>query len=401
MSTEEPRIPTPGQSLNLQLDAPTTQDGVVPAADADTDPELERRAREYVDVLLAVDPSDAESVQAGRSAVEKMGRDLQRQAASRSEMLQQPVREMSRQAADGGAVANALVDLRIQVESLDPGGVDLEAGWFTRLLGRLPGIGTPLQRYFAKYESSQTQIDSIITSLDKGRKQLSRDNVTLAEDQREMLDLTVKLQRQVDLARVMDEQLQLRLEREVAADSPKHRFVQEELLFPLRQRTMDLQQQLAVNQQGVLAIELIIRNNRELIRGVDRAIDVTISALQVAVTVALALAHQKIVLDKISMVNKTTSDLIAGTAERLRTQGTEIHTQAAGTMLDIESLKAAFADINVAMEEISRYRRDALPQMAASIDDLAALGAEGREALQRLEQTQVKAASPLLELEAG
>ena len=31
-----------------------------------------------------------------------------------------------------------------------------------------------------------------------------------------------------------------------------------------RQRTLDLQQQLAVNQQGVLAIEIIIRNNREL-----------------------------------------------------------------------------------------------------------------------------------------
>jgi uncharacterized protein YaaN involved in tellurite resistance len=400
MSTDEPRA-SASQPLKLQLDATTAPEVALPAAGEGTDPELEQRAREYVDVLLAVDPNNADSVQAGRAAIEKMGRDLQRQAASRSEMLQQPVREMSREAADGGAVANALVDLRIQVEALDPGDVDLEAGWFTRMLGRLPGIGTPLQRYFAKYESSQTQIDAIINSLDKGRKQLGRDNVTLAEDQRAMVDLTVKLERQVELARVMDEQLQHRLDGEVAADGPKRRFVQEELLFPLRQRTLDLQQQLAVNQQGVLAIELIIRNNRELIRGVDRAIDVTISALQVAVTVALALAHQKIVLDKISMVNKTTSDLIAGTAERLRTQGGEIHTQAAGTMLEIESLKAAFADINAAMEEISRYRRDALPQMAASIDDLAALGAVGHEALQRLEQTPVEAASPLLELEAG
>jgi len=38
----------------------------------------------------------------------------------------------------------------------------------------------------------------------------------------------------------------------------------------LRQRIQDLQQQLAVNQQGVLAVELIIRNNKELMKGVDK-----------------------------------------------------------------------------------------------------------------------------------
>ena len=162
---------------------------------------------------------------------------------------------------------------------------------------------------------------------------------------------------------------------------------------------MDLQQQLAVNQQGVLATELIVRNNRELIRGVDRAVDVTVSALQVAVTVALALAHQKIVLDKVEAINRTTSDLIAGTAERLKTQGTEIHRQAAGTMLDMDSLRSAFEDINIALGEISRYRKEALPQMANTILELDRLTAEGEAAIGRLEEGQ--SASPSIELEAG
>ena len=130
-----------------------------------------------------------------------------------------------------------------------------------------------------------------------------------------------------------------KLATEIGPGRPRRQFVEEDILFALRQRTLDLQQQLAVNQQGVLAIEIIIRNNRELIRGIDRALDVTISALQVAVTVALALAHQKIVLDKIEAINTTTSAMIAGTAERLKTQGTQIHQQASSTMLDMESLK--------------------------------------------------------------
>ncbi len=70
-----------------------------------------------------------------------------------------------------------------------------------------------------------------------------------------------------------------------------------------------------------MALDVIIENNKELIMGVDRAVNVTVRALEVAVTVALALANPKIALTKIEALNKTTSDMIAGTAERLRTQG--------------------------------------------------------------------------------
>ncbi len=190
-----------------------------------------------------------------------------------------------------------------------------------------------------RYESSQTQIDAIVNSLEKGRDQLKRDNVTLGDDQKQMRELTLALTDQIGLAQALDGAVVDKLATEIAGDDPRRQFVEEDILFALRQRTLDLQQQLAVNQQGVLAIEIIIRNNRELIRGVDRALDVTISALQVAVTVALALAHQKIVLDKIEAINTTTSEMIAGTAERLKTQGTQIHQQASSTMLDMESLK--------------------------------------------------------------
>ena len=70
--------------------------------------------------------------------------------------------------------------------------------------------------------------------------------------------------------------------------------------FALRQRRSDLQQQLSVNRQDVLTMEIIIRNNKGLIRGVNRALNVTVGALQVAVTVAMALENQKIVLNKVT-----------------------------------------------------------------------------------------------------
>jgi uncharacterized protein YaaN involved in tellurite resistance len=390
--------PSTSKALELHIDAASAAKEVA-VPEPTPDPAIEARAREYADKLLAVDPTDEDAKQAGRAAIDTMGRDLQRKSGERSRMLQEPIRKLAQGSEDGGPVAKALTDLRIQVEDLDPSGVDLNPNGIMRVIGMIPGIGTPLRRYFARFEKSQTVIDAIITSLENGRAQLERDNVTLSEDQKTMRALTLDLTKQVALGQEIDEALQARLQSEIAEADPRRQFVEEELLFPLRQRIMDLQQQLAVNQQGVLAIEIIVRNNRELVRGVDRAIDVTVGALQVAVTVALALTNQKLVLDQIKAVNETTSELISGTAERLRTQGTEIHEQAAGTMLDMEALRSAFTDITTALEEISRYRREALPQMAATIVELDQLAAEGEEAMQRLEKS--TAAAPLLALEPG
>jgi len=369
--------------LNLNVEAAKAE--IVVAEPEPTD-ELQAQAKAQIEQLLTIDPTDEGARTAAREAVDSMGRDLQTRSATRSRMLQAPLKEISHGTEDGGEVAKSLSDLRIEVEKLDPTGLDTEAGWATRLIGRIPGVGTPLKRYFMRYESSQTQIDAIVHSLEKGRDQLKRDNITLGDDQKQMRELTHLLTDQVALAQALDAAVVEKLATEIGPDDPRRQFVEEDILFALRQRTLDLQQQLAVNQQGVLAIEIIIRNNRELIRGVDRALDVTISALQVAVTVALALAHQKIVLDKIEAINTTTSAMIAGTAERLKIQGTAIHQQASSTMLDMESLKSAFADINIALDEISRYRREALPTMAGTILELDQLTAESETAIGNMER---------------
>jgi uncharacterized protein YaaN involved in tellurite resistance len=378
--------PDKAVALRLDLDVEDTKVEVAVVEPKVSD-ELQERAVAVSEKLLSFDPDDQDSRVVSLDAVEGMGRNLQRRAATRSRLLQAPLRDLARESEEGGPVAKSLSDLRIEVEKLDPTGLNLEPGWFNRVLGYVPGVGTQLQRYFMQFETSQGVIDAIIRSLESGRDQLKRDNVTLNDDQKNMRELTVTITDQVALARALDTAINDKLDREVAPDDPRRAFIEEELVFVLRQRTMDLQQQLAVNQQGVLATALIVRNNRELVRGVDRALDVTISALQVAVSVAMAVAHQKVVLDKVEALNQTTSDMIAGTAERLKTQGSQIHEQASSAMLDMDALTSAFADINVALDEISRYRREALPQMASTIVEMDKLTIEAEKAIEKYEKS--------------
>lgn len=359
-------------------------------AETGADPELEKQADALVEKILAMDPASDAATNA-KNAIENMGMDLQEKASNRSAMLQEPIRKLTARADDGGEVANALVDLKLQVEELDPGKVDLEPGWFARLLGMIPGVGTPIKRYFTKFESSQTVIDAIIRSMEDGKEQLVKDNTTLAEDQKFMRDVTRKLEKAIKLAQLLDAKLTHRVERELTGSPDRARFIQEELQFPLRQRIMDLQQQLAVNQQGIVTLEVVMRNNKELVRGVNRARHVTVNALQVAVTLAVALANQKIVLDKVQAVNETTSDLIAGTAERLRQQGTEIHKQASSSQIDMDALKKAFTDIHAALDDISAYRQEALPKMAATIKEMDVMTAAGEKKIQEMERAEIAA----------
>ncbi len=348
------------------------------------DQDLETRADHFVDQLVAIDPQTRPET--AKAAVETMGVDLQRKAVKQLTLLNQPIHKLSTRGEEGGDVAQSLIDLKVKVEELDPGKIDLEPGWFGRALGRIPGVGTPLKRYFSQFESAQTVIAAIVRSLEQGRDQLGRDNVTLGEDQRQMREMTHKLTQAIRLGQLIDQKLQYKLEREIPADDPRHRFIAEELLFPLRQRLIDLQQQLAVHQQGVLASEIIVRNNKELMRGVDRALNVTVTALQVGATVALALANQKIVLDKVQSVNETTSALIAGTAARLKTQGVEIQKQASGAQLDMEALKSAFVDIKAAIEDLSTFRQKALPQMAATVLELDRVTQDAEQEIRKMEE---------------
>ena len=121
-------------------------------------------------------------------------------------------------------------------------------------------------------------------------------------------------------------------------------------------------------------------------RGVNRALNVTVSALHVGATVALALANQKIVLDKLQAVNKTTNELIAGTASRLKTQGVEIQKQATSTQLDMNVLKASFADLKAAMDDLSNFRQNALPQMAQSVLELDRISTDANQVIAKMDE---------------
>ncbi|MCK8515888.1 toxic anion resistance protein [Methylonatrum kenyense] len=375
------RNQSPPDNRPLALEVPDAADAPAAGDETISDPELEARARAFVDEILRGVDTHA----GARQRIDGMGIEVQRQAAYRSDMLRAPIRQLAGQGSDQGPVSDGLNTLRQQMTRLDPARQAPQGGPLARLLARIPGVPSPLQRYFRRFETAQDALDAVIRDLESGAERLQRDNLTLADDQQAFRSIGSDLEEQIRLGRLIDGQLVEASDDEAVAPDQR-RFIREELLFPLRQRITDLQQQLAVTQQGVLALEVLIRNNRELVRGVERAINVTTSALNVAVTVALALANQRLVLERVDAVNRTTSDLISGTATALKQQGAEIQNRAGSATLDMEQLEQSFRQVLDAIEDVSRYREEALPVLAQQIQRMDAMAREGQAAIHRLDE---------------
>lgn len=315
-------------------------------------------------------------------SIDEFGMDTLKKSSQKNALLQIPVGNLSKAGDEGGMVSKSLTDLHREIKDLDPSLIDFAKKGF---LGK---VFNPIRAYFERYQKADNVINDILVSLDKGKMTLKNDNTTLEIEEQSMRDLTKKLTKEIEMGTAMDGFIEEQIEIAKAnnVDTDKINFITEEILFPLRQRVMDMQQMMVVNHQGIMAIEVIRRNNKELMRGVDRAKNVTVSALRIAVIVASALYNQKIVLKKIQALNETTNELISGTSKMLRDQGADIQRQAMESSVSVETLKTSFDDVLAALDAINAYKQEALPQMKQTIAQFKELAAKGEVQIQKLEK---------------
>lgn len=356
--------------------------------------QLETRVDSYVSDLVSLDTNSPDfSTKIGQ--LSNIGqREIVALSTQSNRFLDRPTKAM-----DGeGGVGKSLIELRSVIEGLDPsaGGGLLKP---RKILGIIP-FGNKLKAYFDKYASAQSHINGILTALTRGKDELLQDNIAIDAERRKMWEAMGNLEQMIHISKTLDARLETKALDLDAVDPAKAKALRESALFYIRQRTTDLLTQMAVTVQGYLAMDLIKRNNIELIKGVDRASTTTIAALRTAVTVAQALASQKLVLDQISALNTTTSNMIESTSELLKTNTARIHEQAASSTIQVETLQRAFANIYATMDTVDEFKVKALSNMKQTVDVLSAENEKAKGYIARSEggSKNVQGADPLLSI---
>ncbi|MDR3222407.1 MAG: toxic anion resistance protein [Methanobrevibacter sp.] len=344
--------------------------------------EIQKQAENNAIAIFKADLDKPNERQTILKPLEDFGLSTINRSQSRNKLLSNRIVDFEKSGDDNASdVGEKLSELNVQMKDLDPSMLD-----FTKK-GILGNIFNPVRKYFNRYQRAEAVIANIIKSLDRGSKTLQNDNATLLAEESHLRDLTKKLLTDIELGKMMDESIEVQIKKAELEDveETKISFVREEVLFPLRQRIMDMQQMIVVNQQGIVSLNIVRRNNKELIRGVDRAKNVTITALRTGVMVASALYNQKIVLEKIQTLNKTTESIIESTSHMLREQGSKIQKMSMETMISPEVLKSSFADAMAAIEDVSKYKEQALPKMKETIDLFHEMAQEGQEVVDKIE----------------
>ena len=344
--------------------APEKAIGLVPVSD-DKKSKLDEKVDAFVADLVSADANSPEFGQKVDQLTNMGRKEISAAAGMSNRFLDRPVRAMDK---DSG-VGTDLAELRRTVEDLDPGRQGkLSSG--RKFLGIIP-FGNKLKRYFDSYQSAQGHIQAILARLSSGKDELLMDNAAIDVERQKLWEAMGNLEQMIHISKSLDIKLEDKADELDTSDPAKARAIRETALFYVRQRTQDLLTQMAVTVQGYLALDLVKKNNVELVKGVDRASTTTVGALRTAVTVAQAMTNQRLVLQQITSLNTTTANIIDSTGTLLRDQTGKIHEQAASSTIPLETLQRAFQNIYDTMDNIDQFKLKALSSMKQTVDTLS------------------------------
>ena len=277
-------------------------------------------------------------------------------------------------------IAEALLNLNDEVKEINPNTVDFEAG---KWLSFLPFIGKPIDRYLSKFKSAKGVIGEIITNLERGEDLLRNDIAVLESDKKRYRRSAIKLQRK---AMIM-EQVAKAIEDNIANFTPDEKeFYENNLLLYIQKRIRSIYEILVVTQQGFLSSDIIINTNWELVDNVGNIKTVTKRALEIGVSMLVALANQKRVLDASNRTKDLANDLVLGNARRMNTQVVDVYKQSNTSTLTIETLKESFDNINQAMDKINTFKAESLSKIKGEVSQMKEVTTKLEEKMKEVER---------------
>lgn len=342
---------------------------------------------------LSTAKAGSEEIQTIQEFVRNLGNEEMQRSSVSSALLEKSLNQLSK-TSEGATVASGLIELRNLVSELDPNNTK---NLGSKLLRALPFVGKKIDNKMKGFQSSQTQINEIVAGLNAGKASLQEDNKNIAVERQNLWNKMGMIEQYIYSTELLSKKIKDILPAIKEKDVQKARIIEQDILFYVHQRHMDLLGNLAVNMQAYMSLEVVTKNNVELIKGVDRATGTTVQALTVAVMLAQALGNQKIVVETLSSVNDVTEKLVLGVAKELKDTGTQIAKGAMSASISPEVLDQAFSLVIEAMDNIENYKSDAIVSMEKTIDNLKNTTGKMKTYLDKHRENEVAGIKKILE----
>lgn len=305
------------------------------------------------------------------SIIQNIDKDEVERLQKLSQALEVPLSALS-ESGDTAAeeVIASLTNLRDKVTEILPANNNLEETFISGLIAKITG-NTAVKKYLNKFKTVNSVIEEISAKLNQGGVRLRELNTIYLVDKERYRATSLSIANKVKILEALEVRVQNKMnELTSEEDAANKDFLETEVLYPLTAKIQDSHQLLAVAAQGVLSLDILIKNNKELINSTKRTQTLTVAALRIGALVAAGLAEEGKTLDAINRTNKVTGDILESNGKMLKERGADIHKRASSAMINMDQMTNALTDTLAAINDIEKYKREAIPQMRETASKL-------------------------------
>lgn len=310
----------------------------------------------------------------------------------KSRLLQKKMSSLTTSASESNKKAKALIeDLWKAVEQ--EMGVLLP--WKTKPIRWIskfvPLIGSKLENHMLDQERISSFIEGVQEGLDKATKEL-KDQVAELSTQQDFLRADAKkLLEDFYLVQFIGQEIEWEIQNMITGDESEDIVlykdeINKNLLTPVLQKALAIGERIATDYNYYSVLTLIQHTAGNLIIEIQKADQVTMHALQNALTAQIAILRQQEIQNGIDKLNNITWELLRHTAETLGKQSKEVAENTLKTSLNMEDLKASMESIRKSIAEVNQVYENALPEFNKNIEELQTIIAEGDKMLDASEQ---------------
>lgn len=286
---------------------------------------------------------------------------------------------------DTGEVGELMTDLLVKVNDVDIQNFG-EKSLFDKFFG---GPKKQVERYLAKYQNMETQIDKISAKLESARMELLKDIGIFDKLYEENIDYFKELERYIiageeAVEEMRKETLPALYKDAESSDEPMAMQVVrdfEENVNRFEKRIFDLKTSKAVALQTAPQIKLIQNNDQLLVDKITDSINNTIPLWKSQVVIALGLNRQQEIVNMQKQVSDTTNELLRRNSENLRNSTVEIQKEAQRSTIDVDTIKEVNQNLIATINESVQIQRDAANQRKIAEKELIGIQNELRDEL--------------------
>ncbi len=258
--------------------------------------ELEGHLADHVDDwthhMLAVEVSDYALIQVTREALFKLGKAEQQAVWQLNDRFKHPLQNLMQDAQGGGQMMRLLHEVQQKIMQLKPPQKSFLSSFKNMFKLMFSWHDSAWSAWLEGFPEHKKALTHVVAQLQQQQRRLGRDNTMLSGDKKDMELALEQLKNSYDLACLLEQQVQSKLQRDKGLNAENVELVQDEFIPVIQQRIIELQQQLLMARQAVMTIELIMSQNETQIREAQQAAQTALTVVDVTAGVVL-LANKK------------------------------------------------------------------------------------------------------------